>query len=264
MPPDGVKSMNQHSTLKIRTKNPWIPYRRLHTDASLKLFCFPYAGGSASIYREWFDSLPSWIDICPIQLPGREGRLLEKPITSIPLIIDELVKNLGDELNQDYAIFGHSMGALIGFEFARALSQKGKSPVVLFVSGRNAPQIKREKMVHKLPDDEFLMELKRLNGTPQQVLEHKELMELLLPIIRADFEAFETYKYVPKAPLTCPIVALGGIEDYEVPQEQLQAWKEHTISRFKIEMLEGDHFFIHQQKEKVLQIILQELAAFLK
>lgn len=256
--------MRQRASMNIsRTQNPWIPYRRFHPDSVLKLFCFPYAGGSASIFRGWFDALPEWVDVCPIQLPGREGRLMEKPYTSLKRIVEELVDRLASETDHPYAVFGHSMGALIGFEFARAFSRKGKPPLKLFVSGRNAPQCeRRNKMIHLLPEHEFLEELKRLNGTPEQVLENKELMELLMPIVRADFAVFETYQYEQGPPLSCPIIAFGGLVDPEVTREQLEAWSEHTVSRFQLKMLPGDHFFLHQMKDELVNAIVEELDHF--
>jgi medium-chain acyl-[acyl-carrier-protein] hydrolase len=233
----------------------WFVPANIHTHARLRLFCFPYAGGGASVYREWHKLFPKEIEVCAVQLPGRESRGLEAPIHSL----DQLVHSIADEiqplLNMPYVFFGHSMGALIAFETARHISRKNKrTPDHLFVSGRSAPHLThRYRKLHLLPDDELKDELKLLNGTPDAVLQNKELMDLILPRLRADFEVCETYRYTADKPINCPITAYGGKDDLAVSFESLAAWSEHTSHHADLKMFEGDHFFLHNEQDNLAQ-----------
>jgi len=164
-------------------------------------------------------------------------------------------------LDKPFAFFGHSMGGLVSFEVTRLLRREyGVSPVHLFVSGRRAPQIPPPSLpIHALPETEFILELRRFNGTPQAVLENTELMQLLIPIIRADFAVLETYVYTDEPALNCPITVFGGLQDQEVSYNNLQAWQEHTNAAFSLQMFEGDHFFLHSAQSLLLQSLSQEL-----
>lgn len=241
--------------------NPWISLPRLNPQASLRLFCFPYAGGSALIYRNWQESFPSTIEVCPVQLPGRGGRMKEKPFTALMPLVEALGQALLPFLDKPFAFFGHSMGTLIGYELAQLLRRENSlSPTNLFLSGHSAPQLKQqERLTYNLPEDEFIEVLRRLNGTPTEVLEHPELIRLMLPLLRADFEAVQTYSYTPYPPLDCPITALGGISDTEVPEEAIQAWREQTNGRFSARMFPGDHFFLHTSERQLINVVVQEL-----
>jgi medium-chain acyl-[acyl-carrier-protein] hydrolase len=152
------------------------------------------------------------------------------------------------------------MGALIAFELARSLrSQYGREPEFLFVSGRRPPHLPdSEPPTYNLPDSEFVAHLQRIDGTPKEVLEHAELMELMIPLLRQDFEVSQTYEYIPDAPLGCPIIAYGGLSD-EVTRELLLHWKEQTTSTFGLHMLPGGHFFPRSSQTTLLQSIRQEL-----
>jgi medium-chain acyl-[acyl-carrier-protein] hydrolase len=249
----------------LSTSDVWFSYRRPASGARIRLFCLPYAGGSASLYRQWPDILPPQVEVWPIQLPGRENRLMETPIEQMPQMIEKLVPVLLPYLDKPYAFFGHSMGAGISFELVRALrQQQAPGPVRLFVSGRRAPQFPpREKPVHALPEPEFIAELRRLNGTPEAVLENAELLQLLLPVIRADFKLSETYSFVEADPLTCPITAFGGLQDTDVSREDLAAWGQQTRGTFTLRFFAGDHFFIHSAKFDLLQVLLRDLQAYL-
>jgi medium-chain acyl-[acyl-carrier-protein] hydrolase len=244
--------------------NTWIPYRRMSSHSRLRLFCFPYGGGSASVFIKWLKIFPLEIDICPIQYPGREKRIDEPQFTSLSLLIDALANVLLPELNIPFAFFGHSLGALIGFELARRLRKNRISPEYLFVSGYCAPSIiKKELAMHVLPDLEFIEELRNYSGTPESVLENRELMELLLPAIRADFAIKETYIYSPSVPLNCPISAFGGTKDLEVNRNDLELWKEQTTNRFQVRMFPGNHFYIHKNAEELAASICEDLAVHL-
>jgi medium-chain acyl-[acyl-carrier-protein] hydrolase len=237
----------------------WISFRKPDPKAQLRLFCFPHAGAGALIFRNWSDGLPRDVEVCPIQLPGRGTRLTEPPFTKLSCLIEALVRALDPLLDKPFAFFGHSLGALIGFELAREIRrQYGVHPVRLFASGGRAPQIPhRAPPIHTLPDNEFLAELRRLNGTPRELLDHKELMAVMLPILRADFALYETYMYSNEPPLNCPISAFGGLQDRRVSASDLEAWRSQTSASFSLRMFPGDHFFL--KEPLLLRALSQEL-----
>jgi len=244
-----------------RTNDPWIAYRKPRPNARIRLFCFPYAGGGALIYRPWVSELPPEIDVFPVQLPGREQRLREKAFTRAGALVEAMTTALLPHFEPPFAFFGHSMGALLSYEVAQRLRQLGKpGPVHILASARRAPQLPMddEKIYHLLPEPEFRAKLREINGTPEAVLENEELMELLAPIIRADFELNETYEPSQHPPLDVPISAFGGIEDEEVEKEKLEAWRDATTGPFKLRMFPGDHFFLHQEAKGALQAAVAE------
>lgn len=231
--------------------------------AHFRLFCFPYAGGSSAIYRPWTRLIHPDIEVVPAALPGREGRLQEPAFTRLEPLVETLTREIFPYLDRPFAFFGHSMGAVISFELARRLrAEHGIEPEHLFVSGRRAPQLsEKDPEIHNLPEPEFIAEVARLNGTPQEVLEHAELMEMLIPMLRADFSVCYTYDYVSGAPLTCSLTALGGTKDEAADHAKLEGWCAQTTGRCRIRMLEGDHFFINQQHTAILPIIAETLLA---
>jgi medium-chain acyl-[acyl-carrier-protein] hydrolase len=240
----------------------WIKRARQDPQTCFRLFCFPYAGGGASIFRTWPQRLPSDIEVCAIQLPGREDRFAEPPFDSLLSLIDVLADVLYPYMDFPFAFFGHSLGALISFELTRRLRrQKTPCPMQLFVSGHRAPQIPDpDPPIHQLPDAEFIEELGRFNGTPKAVLENPELMEVFMPLLRSDIGLDETYVYDHEAPLDCPISAFGGLKDEEVSREELAGWHDQTRSEFHIQMFPGDHFFLNGKKsDDVLEIISQDI-----
>lgn len=239
----------------------WLRRLRPNPAARLRLFCFPFAGGSASIYRTWPEGLPADVEAFGIQLPGRENRLMEAPHTSVPLLLEPLTAAVAPYLDRTTVFFGHSLGSLIAFELARTLHQRGLGqPARLIVSARRAPQVPPSRTpVHNLSDAEFLTELRRLNGTPPAVLEHQELMELLLPVLRADFALSEAYRFPGGEPLDCPITAFGAIDDAEVSREALAAWREQTRSEFALHLFPGGHFYLVDNPDSILAAISGEL-----
>jgi len=239
--------------------DPWISYHKPGPKTRLRLFCFPYAGAGALIFRTWSDSLPADVEVCPVQLPGRGTRMTERPFTQLSLLVEALAQALAPLLDGPFAFFGHSLGALISFELARRIRrQYGLHPARLFVSAARAPQIPhRGPSIHTLPDKEFFMELRRLNGTPSELLGHEELMEIMLPILRADFALYETYLYSIEPPLNCPISAFGGLQDSKVSESDLGAWRAQTSVSFSLQMFPGDHFFLKQPL--LLRSLVQEL-----
>lgn len=250
-----------------RYNSPWVKSPRPNPAAKLRLFCFPHAGGGALTYRTWPEALPAEVEVCPVHLPGREGRIRETAIDNLGALVDALVPALLPLLDRPFVFFGHSMGAMIGFEVARRLRAKRLAgPQQMFVSGRRAPQLpaKDERRTFDLPEREFVEELGRLNGTPREVLEHPELLELILPILRADFSVCQTYAYVPGEPLDIPFTVLGGTEDTDVGRARLEAWREQTSGVFKLHMLPGDHFFINSARARVCQLVGDELNDLLR
>ncbi len=234
-------------------------FRRLRSSprSQLKLFCFPYAGGDAmSIYHSWRNAFPVEIEVFAAQLPGRGARVNETPLTRLEPLVERLAHVMRPQLNGPFALFGHSMGALICFELARLLrAQCGISPAHLFVSGCRAPHLRGDQPItYSLPDAEFVEELQRLNGTPLEVFSQPELLELVLPLLRADFELCQIYSYVPGPLFECPITAFGGLDD-EITREEVSQWAQHTTKAFDLRMLPGDHFFIRRKDATVAQIV---------
>ncbi|KOP25498.1 gramicidin dehydrogenase [Hapalosiphon sp. MRB220] len=239
----------------------WFVCYKPNPEAKIRLFCFPYAGGSANIFRSWSNDLPPTVEICAIELPGRGMRIKLPLFTQLEPLVTELASVLKPNLDKPFAFFGHSMGGLVSFELARLLrKQYGVIPSHLFVSARRAPQLVSNKPpIHRLPDAEFLEELRHLNGTPEALLENDELMQLFMPIIRADFAVLENYIYTPQTPLDCPITAFGGLQDQEVNHDQIKAWEEQTSAYFSLHMLPGNHFFLHSFQSFLLNIIYKKI-----
>lgn len=183
------------------------------------------------------------------------------PFTRLSPLVQALAHALVPLLDKPFAIFGHSLGALVGFELARQLRrQSGVQPVRLFISADRAPHIPpRDRPIHALPDRELLAELRRLNGTPGQVLEEVELMQIMLPVLRADFAVYETYVYSTEPPLACVISSFGGSQDQRVSRGDLEAWREQTSASFSLRMFPGDHFFLNTTQPLLLQVLSQEL-----
>lgn len=243
----------------MTTTNSWITCPKPNPKARLRLFCFPFAGGAASSFRTWPEQLAPDIEVCPVELPGRGKRLREPLVTGLLPLIETLTPLLLPYLDIPFAFFGHSMGTLISFELARQLRrQEAPSPRHLFISGRRAPQLAaRKPPIHNLPKPELIEELRQYNGTPEAVLANQELMELFLPILRADLGINETYTYTTEPPLNCPISVFGGLEDTDANSDELTAWGDQTSSTFTIDMFPGGHFFINNKKEcnQLLQLI---------
>lgn len=244
----------------------WLPYsRRLSPTALLRLFCLPYAGGSAAIFRAWTSALPAEFEVCPVELPGRGARISEPLFDRLPPLADAIAQALRPCLDRPFAIFGHSMGAALSLEVARRLrARDGLVPRALFLSGRSAPHLPpKEISAHLLGDAELVEHLRTLNGTPPAVLEHPELLALLLPLLRADFAVAETYASAPGEPFDVPFVVFGGDGDSEVDPAQLAAWGEYTRGPCRVHVLAGDHFFLHARQAELLAKLRVELQALL-
>jgi len=239
----------------------WIAHRQSKPDAAVRLFCVPYAGGPAAIYRSWTHQLSSQIEVCPVELPGRGTRLLEKPFIAIGPLVESLTTGLLPYSDKPFALFGHSLGALICFELARSLRREhARTPLMLFASGAAAPQttIPQSKL-HLLPECEFRDSIRSLHGTPAEVLNDEDLMDIVSPILRADCTVQETYLYTEEAPFVCPISVFGGLEDELVDYQKLCAWSKQTTGGFSLFPISGNHFFLVREQKAILAIIVREL-----
>ncbi len=249
-------------SLVVKTTNPWLRISQPKPHARVRLFCLPYAGGAASIYRAWHQHLPADVEICTVQLPGRENRIRERPFTNLVELVQALLPALLPALDKPFALFGHSMGALIAYELAQQLQQHGRTPTHLLISGRRAPVLPDpEALLHTLPSDAaFLNELqRRYNNLPAVIFEDTELRELFMPLLRADFTLVETYQYAEQPALPCPLVALGGAADPRASPAELRAWQALTQASFTLRVFQGDHFYFNQQPLPLLQTIAQIL-----
>lgn len=228
----------------------------------MRLFTFPFAGGGASAYRLWPAGLPSWVEVCPLQLPGREDRYREAAFTSLTGLSRALARELVPYLDKPFAMFGHSMGALLAFEVTRALRRaEAAAPLALFLAAYPPPHVALARAaIHHLPDTDFIEEMRRMQGTPEAVLQSADLMAFMLPILRADFQACDTYTLAPELPLDCPLFMYGGDDDREVDAQTLAEWRAHTTGAFTLHTLPGTHFFV--QSHRVL--LLADIAGHLE
>jgi medium-chain acyl-[acyl-carrier-protein] hydrolase len=241
--------------------NKWFVIPKPNINADLKLICFPYAGGSASTFIPWIKMLPDNVELIIIQAPGRGARMGEKVYSDMQDLIGDLIKIIPTILNKPYILFGHSLGSRIAFELMNQL--KGIThtlPVHFIASGSRGPhQECMKEPIHDLPPGEFIEELKNLNGTPKVVLENKELMELFLPLLKADFEIADRYHYTGEARFNCPISVLGGEDDVNICLSKLSSWGNFFEADADVHFVPGGHFFIDSHsilvQQKVNEII---------
>jgi len=235
----------------------WVRRFRPAPGAATRLLCLPHAGGAAGYYLPVSRALAPEIDVLAVQYPGRQDRMTEPLVDSVEQLADLLVPLLDSYLDRPLRIFGHSLGASVGFEVARRLEAQGVVPEALFVSGRRAPSRDRDETVHLLDDDGLLAEIRSLAGTDAAVFDDPELVAMVLPTLRNDYRAAETYRYRPGPPLTCPVHALTGDADPRVTVEEAGAWAEHTTGEFTLTTFSGGHFYLLDH----LPAVLERLAA---
>ncbi len=240
----------------------WIVRYRQNEQAPLRLFCFSYAGGGASVFRSWPDLLPTEVEVCCIQLPGHEYRLGEPVYTRLAPLVQTLADAVDPYLDRPFAFFGHSMGSLVSFELARQLRRThDKHPFHLFLGAYRAPQLPNPNVkIYHLPLEVFKVIL-RADGIPERILQNEELMQALLPTLRADFELCDTYEYREEAPLECPFSIFGGSEDVRISVADVEAWRIHSSAVSSLSILPGSHFFLHSAQDLLLAAISQELEA---
>lgn len=226
----------------------------------VRLFCFPHSGGGASTFRGWQDDLPG-LDVLPILLPGREERAAEPVVTSMSELADTVCEALLPHTGQPFAFFGHSMGAVLGFEVALRLTRRGASPQALFVAGMLPPHRARASTVHTLPDEELLRLARDLGGIPAVIQDDPAMLESFLRSIRADTTALGSYQYTPGSRLSCPVVVFNGREDPLTDSDAMTHWAELTVGKSIVHTLPGGHFFVHEHRHTVTRLIAAELGA---
>ena len=223
-----------------------------------RLFCFPFAGGSASTYKDWAQALPESVEVCPINLPGRGARFSEAAHSSMHSLTDALVEALSSEITLPYFFFGHSMGTMVAFELSRKLRSLGKEePRHLFLSARPGPAPLSHDINHTniISDSDLINMLAALNGTDKNLLANQELLDFMLPALRADMTIVQTHMYANDLALDAAFTVFGGIDDPTVQEQELLQWRLQTTSSFRLHMLEGDHFFLNTQRDLLLEII---------
>jgi len=252
-----------HIDLERESASPWlIRYGAGNgTPARLRLFCFHYAGATASMFRTWQARLPAAVELVAVQLPGREYRLDEPLLTDVGQIVAGLIEVVPPLLDRPFVFFGHSMGALVGFDLIRMLRARGlRQPELFVVAARNAPQFRwRDAGAEKLPDDQFIAAVSDYNGMPDELLHDESLRDLWLPRLRADLTVSATYPYVAQPPLDCPILVMFGEKDGLVSDTGLRGWVEQTNARVRFSRYTGNHFFLYTAEQLVLEELREEL-----
>ncbi len=245
----------------------WFTPNPLTAGAPLRLFGLPFAGGGSALYRQWPQRLPG-IDVVPIRLPGREARISEPAYSTMGPLVEALAAAMRPMLDRPYALFGHSLGGLISFELAHRLREFGlRQPNALIVSAYRSPELRSKRAImHHLPEAEFIRELRDYGGLPEQILNFPELLQLMLPTVRADFSLIETYVYRERMPLEIPIFGFSGKEDQIVSTSEMVNWRDKTSAGFIANEIDGDHFFVvsHQEEltARVQQLLLHQHAPF--
>lgn len=242
-------------------KGKWFQFVRQSPSPRARLFCFPFAGGGAAAFRAWREILPEEIDLFPVQYPGRGSRVAEAPLAGMDEMVERIREAIRPYLDVPYAFFGHSMGATVCFETARALRRSGDPlPERAFVSARPAPHEPSDRPDrHTMPDAEFLDVLRELEGTPKEFFDHPELIEFMLPVLRADFQLLETYAFREEQPFSFPITALSGVDDPDTPPEKMSSWGRHTTGPFKEISYSGGHFYLEQRARELGREIVANL-----
>jgi medium-chain acyl-[acyl-carrier-protein] hydrolase len=246
---------------QVHPESAWFPFGT-GDNASVRLLCLPHAGAGAGVYRTWARSLPASIAACPVQPPGRERRRSEPPITSAAEMARQLAPEMIRVVRPPFAIFGHSTGALCAFEVIRETRRLGGPlPVHLFVAGRRAPRspVVRTELAG-LSTNELSAVLRRLGGTPEEVLASPDMLELLQPLLVADFHVNEVYEHRAEPRLPIPITAFASTRDPLADPEQVAGWRQETSAGFTQLLLEGGHFAIFENSSVVLRRIAADLA----
>ena len=247
----------------------WVRCPRPNPTALLRLFCFPYAGGTPA-YESWIDLFPPEVrrnvELCAVHFHGRvstDDEPLFYELSPLLVVLKPMIASYSD---LPYAFFGHSMGALVSFELARHLRRCDvRGPIHLTVCGHRAPQLRDpHEAIHKMPDHEFRAKLREFGDTPDAVLQNAELIELLTPVLRADFAVCESYSYAREAPLDCSITAFGGNDDRRVSRDELSEWRAQTTRSFHLRMFPGGHFFLQRAMSLFVRVLAQDLQQILR
>jgi surfactin synthase thioesterase subunit len=213
----------------------------------MRLICFPWCGAGASVYRRLGPSLPDYIELLSVQLPGREDRFSETRLFRMEQVVEHVLGDIVSVFDRPLVLFGHSMGALVAYETALALKASiDREPDCLVVSGHESPDAKfvANENWHMADDSKFISYLGELGGTSREILDNPEIMRILLPALRSDYEVLEKYTYSQQPPLSCPLIACAGEEDKEVSSEDLYSWGEYTTGPYEAHLFPGDHFYL--------------------
>ncbi len=231
-------------------KTRWLPYDDHRTDARLRLLCLPYAGGNARMFRHWGAAMPDGVEICPVELPGRGTRRGEHCVSCMPELVEKMAAEMEPLLDLPFAIFGYSMGGLVGFELARALRRLyGREPTALLVAAQNAPSVPLERpTARRSTDEELGASLHRSGGMSEEALANARFMRAFLPVLRADYTLVDTYSYTPEKPLRCPIHLYTGAEDALVSRRGQAEWRRETTGGFVVHRFPGGHYFVQEDE----------------
>lgn len=226
----------------------------------IKLFCLPFSGGNSYSYRKLEHYKAAFINLIAFDLPGHGKRMKEPLLTDITEMAEDVIKQMKDSLSGPYAIYGHSMGATLGYVVSQKIVQQEMNPPLhLFVSGRQGPSVvNNEEILHILPKEEFIEKVLAYGGIPEMVAQEKDLMDLFVPIMRADFQAVETYTHKPAPPLNIPITAMIGLDEGITYEEALK-WQEITTQKISLKQFSGGHFFIFDHLPEIGDILSQTL-----
>ena len=236
----------------------WLFTKRKLAEAKVRLFCFPNAGGGASVYRGWSEELAPDIELSCIQLPGRESRFREKPCLHWAEMIGYLSAALTAPSDRPFALFGHSFGSLLAFETAHAIrSQTGREPSCLFISAARAPDLPLpHSPISGLREEEFVSRLVELyEGIPPAILADREFLEAVLPTLRADIHLLESFEYRERTPLNCPVVVFGGLTDRALPLSSLDGWRKQTTGPVQFHFLDAGHFYLQSEMKTLVRHI---------
>jgi surfactin synthase thioesterase subunit len=245
-------------------RSPWFVVHARRATPRLRLYCFPYAGGAASVFRSWAATLPDEIEVVAVQLPGREMRFHEPLPRSVAEVVHGLVDAIAHVPPVPFASFGHSLGTLLSYEWTLALERAGlPTPLHMIMSGRGAPHVvQADGATHRLPDREFIQTLRDMQGTPEELLQDDEAMRVLLPQIRADFAlAGEHSRGVPWR-LPCGLSVYGGLADSHASSQALLAWQACSANPIRVRQFPGGHFFLHSARHAVLGSVVRDLWPF--
>lgn len=246
-----------------QTRSAWFPFPAKHSGAEIRLFCLPPAAGAASGYRSWLTRLAPRVEVIPVQLPGRESRFVEEPLTCAAELVTRLTDAVGPETGPRYAVFGHSMGALLAYDLACALADAGRPPAHLIVSAHVPAHLMAHKprptRVAGMSDEDLRDYLAANGGLAGELLENEDLLAILLPVLRADLSVCESYRWTPRAPLPVPVTALGGEHDPNVPGVLLARWSELTTADFRCRLLPGGHRYLYDEPDAVLGVLAEIL-----
>lgn len=231
------------------------------TPGSTRLFCFPFAGGSASAYRPWFRLAPSTLHVNSVEYPGRGMRMAETPSASLPQLVLDLADRIEPLLTSPFSFFGHSMGGVVAYELTRELRARGAAlPQHLFVSAASAPGgPTNHRALIDVTDAEVVEELRQLGGTPPELLDQPEIVSQAVRVLRADSIALGTYHHRSETPLDVPVTAFGGRDDQLVGLEHLCGWSTLTTGAFRLALFPGDHFFLYPAGREILAAIALSL-----